>query len=79
MTGDLAQFNQKQGPWVWKDTYIFIQDCNKKVMAASLTLAMTSWAVALCCPTATAHRATLSERHRHTAENLADLHAESPL
>jgi cytochrome c len=34
MTGDLAQFNQKQGPWVWKDTYIFIQDCNKKVMAA---------------------------------------------
>jgi len=19
-TGDLAQFNQKQGPWVWKDT-----------------------------------------------------------
>jgi signal transduction histidine kinase len=34
MTGDLAQFNQKQGPWVWKDTYIFIQDCNKKIMAA---------------------------------------------
>jgi cytochrome c len=33
-TGDLAQFNQKQGPWVWKDTYIFIQDCKKKVMAA---------------------------------------------
>jgi cytochrome c len=33
-TGDLAQFNQKQGPWVWKDTYIFIQDCDKKVMAA---------------------------------------------
>ena len=33
-TGDLAQFNQKQGPWVWKDTYIFIQDCNKKIMAA---------------------------------------------
>jgi cytochrome c len=32
--GDLAQFNQKQGPWVWKDTYIFIQDCDKKVMAA---------------------------------------------
>lgn len=21
-TGDLAQFQQKQGPWVWKDTYI---------------------------------------------------------
>ncbi|MGA2416203.1 MAG: cache domain-containing protein [Candidatus Sulfotelmatobacter sp.] len=33
-TGDLSQFDQKQGPWVWKDTYIFIQDCNKKVMAA---------------------------------------------
>lgn len=32
--GDLAQFNQKSGPWVWKDTYIFIQDCSKKVMAA---------------------------------------------
>jgi signal transduction histidine kinase len=33
-TRDLAQFNEKQGPWVWKDTYIFIQDCDKKVMAA---------------------------------------------
>ena len=33
-TGDVAQFNQKQGPWVWKDTYIFIEDCGKKVMAA---------------------------------------------
>jgi cytochrome c len=33
-TGDLAQFNQKSGPWVWKDTYIFIQDCDKKVTAA---------------------------------------------
>ena len=33
-TGNLAQFNQKSGPWVWKDTYIFIQDCSKKVMAA---------------------------------------------
>ena len=33
-TGDVAQFNQKQGPWVWKDTYIFIEDCDKKVMAA---------------------------------------------
>jgi cytochrome c len=32
--GDLTQFDQKQGPWVWKDTYIFIQDCSKKVMAA---------------------------------------------
>ncbi|MFZ0797952.1 MAG: cache domain-containing protein [Terriglobales bacterium] len=33
-TGDLKQFDQKSGPWVWKDTYIFIQDCSKKVMAA---------------------------------------------
>jgi cytochrome c len=33
-TGDLAQFDQRQGPWVWKDTYIFIYDCDKKVMAA---------------------------------------------
>jgi cytochrome c len=33
-TGDLAQFNQKQGPWVWKDTYIFVHDCDKKVSAA---------------------------------------------
>src|SRR2546422_6441279 len=33
-TGDLAQFNQKQSPWVWKDTYIFVEDCDKNVMAA---------------------------------------------
>jgi hypothetical protein len=33
-TGDLAQFNQKQGPWMWKDTYIFIQNCDTKVIAA---------------------------------------------
>lgn len=33
-TGDLAQFNQKQGPWVWKDTYVFVHDCDKKVSAA---------------------------------------------
>jgi len=32
--GDLASFNQKQGPWVWKDTYIFVVDCDKKVIAA---------------------------------------------
>jgi hypothetical protein len=31
---DLAPFNQKQGPWVWKDTYIFVVDCDKKVIAA---------------------------------------------
>jgi cytochrome c len=33
-THDLSQFNQKQGPWVWKDTYIFVQDCDKKAVAA---------------------------------------------
>ena len=33
-TGDLAPFNQKQGPWVWKDAYIFVVDCDKKVVAA---------------------------------------------
>jgi cytochrome c len=33
-TGDLAQFNQKQGPWVWKDTYIFVFDCDKKLRVA---------------------------------------------
>jgi cytochrome c len=33
-TGDLTQFNQKQGPWVWKDTYIFVHDCDEKVNAA---------------------------------------------
>jgi signal transduction histidine kinase len=34
-TGDVAQFNQKQIPWVWKDTYVFIEDCDKKVVAAN--------------------------------------------
>jgi hypothetical protein len=33
-TGDVKQFDERQGPWVWKDTYIFIYDCDKKVMAA---------------------------------------------
>ena len=33
-TGDVAQFNKKQSPWVWKDTYVFIQDCDKKIIAA---------------------------------------------
>ncbi len=33
-TGDLSPFQQKQGPWVWKDTYIFVEDCDKKVQAA---------------------------------------------
>ena len=33
-TGDPAQFNQKEGPWVWKDTYIFIQNCDTKLIVA---------------------------------------------
>ncbi len=33
-TGDVAPFNQKQSPWVWKDTYIFVEDCDKKVQVA---------------------------------------------
>jgi len=33
-SGDVAQFNQKQSQWVWKDTYIFVQDCDKMVLAA---------------------------------------------
>jgi cytochrome c len=36
-TDDLAPFNQKQGPWVWKDSYIFVFDCDKMVMAAHPT------------------------------------------
>jgi cytochrome c len=32
--GGLAQFNQKNGPWVWKDTYIFVFDCPKGTIAA---------------------------------------------
>jgi cytochrome c len=31
---DLAQFNQKEGPWVWNGTYIFVQNCDKKTIAA---------------------------------------------
>jgi cytochrome c len=30
----LKQFNQKGGPWVWKDTYIFVLDCSKNTIAA---------------------------------------------
>ena len=33
-THDLASFNQKQGPWVWKDTYVFVVDCDKKLIVA---------------------------------------------
>jgi cytochrome c len=31
---DVAQFNQRQGPWVWKDTYVFVLDCDKQAVAA---------------------------------------------
>jgi hypothetical protein len=30
----LADFDKKPGPWVWKDSYIFVLDCTKGVMAA---------------------------------------------
>ena len=30
----LKQFDQKQGPWVWKDTYIFVVDCGQSIIAA---------------------------------------------
>lgn len=30
----LEQFDQKQGPWVWKDTYIFVVDCAQVTIAA---------------------------------------------
>src|SRR5438552_8081415 len=33
-TRDLTPFTQNQGPWVWKDTYIFVVDCDKKLVAA---------------------------------------------
>ena len=31
---NVIQFNAKSGPWVWKDSYIFVVDCNKMVNAA---------------------------------------------
>ena len=34
-SGDLEQFKQQQGPWVWKDTYVFVLDCDKKVAAVN--------------------------------------------
>jgi len=30
----LEQFDQKQGPWVWKDTYVFVVDCGSAIIAA---------------------------------------------
>jgi cytochrome c len=35
-THDLTPFTQKDGPWVWKDTYVFVNDCDKKVVAANI-------------------------------------------
>ena len=33
-TGDLAQFERNKSPWVWKDSYVFVGDCDKRVLAA---------------------------------------------
>lgn len=33
-SGDVAQFSQKQSPWVWKDSYIYVADCDKKIQVA---------------------------------------------
>lgn len=33
-TGDLEQFKQRHGPWVWKDTYIIVLDCDKRLEVA---------------------------------------------
>jgi len=33
-THDLKQFNQKQSSWVWKDTYVFVFNCETKTSAA---------------------------------------------
>jgi len=30
----LEQFDQKQGLWVWKDTYVFVVDCGQATIAA---------------------------------------------
>lgn len=30
----LAPFDQKQGPWVWKNTYVFVVDCVQGTIAA---------------------------------------------
>jgi cytochrome c len=31
---NVVQFNAKSGPWLWKDSYIFVVDCEKMVNAA---------------------------------------------
>jgi cytochrome c len=30
----LTQFSQKENPWVWKDSYVFVLDCSGNTMAA---------------------------------------------
>ena len=30
----LAEFKKKEGPWVWKDTYVFVYNCEAGVMSA---------------------------------------------
>jgi signal transduction histidine kinase len=30
----LAQFDKRESPWVWKDTYVFVLDCTKGTIAA---------------------------------------------
>ena len=36
-THDAAQFNQNPSSWVWKDTYIFVLDCDKLTNVAHPT------------------------------------------
>jgi len=33
-THNVIQFNARSGPWVWKDSYVFVVDCDKMVNAA---------------------------------------------
>jgi cytochrome c len=33
----LASFDDPDGPWVWKDTYVFVYDCDKGVCVGNIT------------------------------------------
>jgi cytochrome c len=33
----LADFCKPDGPWVWKDTYVFVYDCDKGVCVGNIT------------------------------------------
>ena len=33
----LASFNDPNGPWVWKDTYVFVYDCDAGVCVGNIT------------------------------------------